>query len=81
MPLIWYKNQRVLRTGLQATLAAVPVLVAILLILAAQWPVPWLVAASLGGVAVQTVLSKIMALESVNAWLIKFTPFGSEPQR
>jgi len=79
-PKIWYKNQRVWRTVLQAILALPPVVVAFLGIVYAQWPTPWLAAALALSVAVQGVVSKIMANETINAWLIQWTPFGSEPR-
>lgn len=78
---IWYKNQRVLRTGLTAAVAAVPVLIVILTEAIKVWPSEALVAVLLGCISVQGVLAKIMANEKVNAWLIAFTPFGSEPKK
>lgn len=66
---IWFPNQRVLRTIVQAVIAAVPTVVAIIGILADQWPAQWLVVTSAAAVAIQGVLARIMALPGVDAWL------------
>lgn len=77
---IWYKNQRAIRTIIQAVVGAVPAVVALIGILADAWPSEWLTGALAVGVAIQGVLARIMANETINAWLIKYTPFGSAPQ-
>lgn len=66
---IWYPNQRVIRSTIQAIVGAVPTVVAIIGIIAAQWPSEWLVVTLGVGVAIQAVLTKIMALPGVNDWL------------
>lgn len=76
---IWYPNQRVLRTIVQAVVAAVPTIVAIVGILADQWPAQWLVATSAAAVAIQGVLARIMALPGVDAWLTGIG-LGSAPK-
>lgn len=77
---IWWPNQRVIRTTVQAVVGLVPTAVAILLILADQWPAEWLIAAAGIGVAIQSALAKIMALPAVDAWLSENTPIGSSPR-
>ena len=77
---IWFPNQRVLRTLATRIISGVPTVVAVIGILAAQWPVQWFVATSVASVTIQTVLTKIIALPGVNAWLIEKTPLGSEPR-
>lgn len=78
---IWYKNQRVLRTLLTAAIAAGPIVIIILTEAVKFWPSEGLVAVLLACIAIQGYLSKIMANEKVNAWLIAYTPFGSEPRK
>ncbi|KQW07668.1 hypothetical protein ASC66_01315 [Leifsonia sp. Root4] len=77
---LWYPNQRVLRTTVQAIVGLIPTFVAILLILADQWPAQWLIAAAGVGVSVQAALAKIMALPAVDAWLTENTGIGSAPR-
>jgi len=80
IPVIWYKNQRVLRTLLSGILGAIPVVVFILGSIAETWPVGWLTAAASAGLAIQLVITKIMTNPIVNAWLTRYTIFGSEPR-
>lgn len=62
-------HQRVLRTVVQAVVAGVPTAVAIIGVVADQWPAEWLVAAAGIAVAIQGVLARIMAIRAVDAWL------------
>ena len=62
-------HQRVLRTVVQAAIAAVPTVVAIIGVVADQWPAEWLVATAGIAVAVQGLLARIMAIPGVDAWL------------
>ncbi|NQX26824.1 hypothetical protein HQQ81_05595 [Microbacteriaceae bacterium VKM Ac-2854] len=78
-PRIWYPNQRVIRTVFTAVVGLVPVVAIVLGILADQWPAEWLVAAAGASLSVQAVLTKVMANETVNAWLIRYTFLGSQP--
>lgn len=78
-PTIWYPNQRVIRTVATRLVSGIPTGVAIVGILAAQWPAEWLVATAAAGIAIQTALTKIIALPGVNAWLTENTAIGSEP--
>jgi hypothetical protein len=80
-PSIWFPNQRVLRTLATRIVSGIPTGVAIVGILAAQWPAQWLVLTATFGIGVQTALTKIIALPGVNAWLTANTPIGSEPRK
>ncbi|WP_223690120.1 hypothetical protein [Leifsonia poae] len=66
---IWFPNQRVIRTVLSGIIAAIPTLVVIAGVLADQWPVQWLLATVAALVAIQGVLTRVMAIPGVNAWL------------
>lgn len=79
-PKIWFPNQRVLRTLATRVISGIPTVVAVIGILAAQWPVEWLVATAAASVTIQLVLTKIITLPGVNSWLIEKTPLGSEPR-
>lgn len=62
-------RQRVIRTVVQATLAALPSVVAIVGVLADRWPVEWLVVTAAVAVAIQGALARIMAIPDIDAWL------------
>lgn len=62
-------HQRVIRTVVQAIIAGVPTVVAIIGVVADQWPAEWLVAAAGIAVAIQGALARIMAIPGVDAWL------------
>lgn len=67
--LIWYPNQRVIRTVLSRLVAGIPTGVAIIGIVAAHWPAEWLLAAAAASISLQGLVTKIMAVPAVNAWL------------
>jgi len=77
---IWFKGQRVLRTLIQGVAAALPVVVAILLVTQDSIDAAWLAPVLALGVGIQTWLAKIMAIPAVNRWLSLNTPFGSVPK-
>lgn len=79
-PTIWYKGQRVARTVFQAVIAGLPVFIAALGVIIGFWSPEWLVATLAGSIALQGWLAKLMANETVNAWLIKNSWLGSEPK-
>ena len=79
-PTIWHKGQRVARTVFQAVVAGLPVFVAVLGVIAGAWSPEWLVATLAVSVAIQGWLAKIMANETVNAWLVAHSWLGSEPK-
>ena len=79
VPVVWYPNQRVIRTVIQGVIGALPTVVAIVGILNDTWPAEWL-AATLGlGIAIQGVLAKVMALPGVNDFLTSLGA-GSVPK-
>lgn len=88
VPEIWYKGQRVLRTGLQVILSFLSVwaVVAVIApqildelakILPGSW-VAWLAGAIASVTVVAGVLTRIMAIPAVNDWLTKIG-LGSVP--
>ncbi|WP_162819107.1 hypothetical protein [Leifsonia aquatica] len=72
-------HQRVVRTVVQAVIAGVPTIVAIIGVVADQWPAEWLVAAAGVAVAIQGALARIMAIPDVDAWLTG-VGLGSAPR-
>ncbi|OJX73982.1 hypothetical protein [Leifsonia sp. 71-9] len=72
-------HQRVIRTVVQAVIAGVPTIVAIIGVVADQWPAEWLVATARTAVAIQGVLARIMAIPAVDAWLTGLG-LGSAPR-
>ncbi|WP_425836919.1 hypothetical protein [Microbacterium sp. PA5] len=87
---IWFKPQRVLRTIVQVLTAALSVWAAFVLIapqvlaelakiLPGSW-VAWLAGVIASITVVAGVLTRIMAISSVNAWLTKIG-LGSVPKR
>lgn len=76
---IWYKSKRVWRTIFSAALAVLSVLPIILGIINDQWPSETLAWATAQLVAVQAVVTRIMAIEKVNKWL-SWIGLGSAPK-
>lgn len=75
---IWFKNQRVWRTLFSGALALLSVAPVVLGIIDDQWPAElWTVAAA-QILAVQAVVTRIMAIDQVDAWLTKLG-LGSTP--
>lgn len=72
-------HQRVIRTVVQAVIAGVPTVVAIIGVVADQWPAEWLVATAGIAVAIQGVLARIMAIPAVDGWLTGLG-LGSAPR-
>ncbi|MFJ3489099.1 hypothetical protein [Leifsonia aquatica] len=72
-------HQRVIRTVVQAVIAGVPTVVAIIGVVADQWPAEWLVATAGVAVAIQGALARIMAIPAVDAWLTGLG-LGSAPR-
>lgn len=76
---IWFKNQRVWRTLLSGALSLLSVVPTVLLILHEQWPAEvWTVAAA-QILAVQAVVTRVMAIEEVNRFLT-LLGLGSAPK-
>lgn len=76
---IWYKRQRVLRTAFTTILTALPVIPQVIAIVQGQWDVAWLTPVAVQVVAINTALTAIIALPTVNAWLVKIG-LGSVPR-
>ncbi|UCR88325.1 hypothetical protein [Mycetocola spongiae] len=68
-PTIWWKNQRVWRTLFSGICALLSVLPEALAIIGEQWPSEAWAGIAVQLLAVQAVLTRIMAIERVNAWL------------
>lgn len=79
-PVIWYKNQRVWRTLFSQFVTLVTLAPVVLMIVNQQWPSEALAFVVVQALGVQAVVTKIMANEIVNAWLVKHTFLGSEPK-
>ena len=85
---IWYKGKRVIRTILAALVVFVPVANASLPALAEAFNSPnvpevvylWVNGIIVGALAVLGVLTRVMAIPAVNAWLIKLGA-GSVPKK
>lgn len=78
-PTIWYKNQRVWRTLFSGTLALLSVIPTVLAIINAEFEAEWLTVAAAQVLAVQAVVTRIMAIEEVNRWLA-YIGLGSAPK-
>lgn len=76
---IWYKGQRVLRTAFTTILTVLPLVPQVIQIIQGQWDASWLTGVAVQAVAINTVLTGIIALPKVNAWLTKIG-LGSVPQ-
>jgi len=76
---IWYKGQRVLRTALASFLTLLPIAPQIIAIVNEQWPTALLAAVGVQVVALNSVVTRIMTIPLVNAWLTK-VGFGSVPR-
>lgn len=88
---IWFKNQRVWRTALAVGIPAAIALVAILpeviqAVLAEMGEsLPaglrlWLAGTAALITALAATISRVMAIPGVDAWLRRWTPFGSAPK-
>ena len=79
VPNIWYRAQRVLRTAFTTTLTALPVVPQIIAIVQGQWDAVWLTGVAVQAVAINSALTAIIALPTVNAWLTTIG-LGSVPR-
>jgi hypothetical protein len=67
---IWFKGQRVLRTAFTTILTVLPIIPQIVQIVQGQWPAATgLSAVAVQAVAINTALSGIMTIPTVNRWL------------
>ena len=92
--IVWFPNQRVVRTVLQSVAGIVLAAVALFAAIAVFAPgilaeleailpptaYAWLVGFIAVCAAISGALSKLMAIPGVNAWLISHSPFGTAPQ-
>jgi len=92
--IVWFPNQRVVRTVLQSVAGFVLAAVALFAAIAVFAPgilaeleailppaaYAWLVGFIAVCAAISGALSKLMAVPGVNAWLISHSPFGTAPQ-
>lgn len=77
---IWYRGQRVLRTLLTTALTVLPLIPQVVQIVQGQWPTATgLTAVAVQAVAINSALTAIIALPTVNRWLTTIG-FGSEPR-
>lgn len=79
VPTIWYRGQRALRTAFTTILTALPVVPQVIAIVQGQWDAAWLTPVAVQAVAINTALTAIIALPTVNAWLTKIG-LGSVPK-
>lgn len=77
---IWFKNQRVWRTLFSGALALLSVIPTALLIVHDSFPAPFWGAAAAQILAVQSVVTRVMAIPQVDAWLTAFG-LGSAPRQ
>jgi hypothetical protein len=77
---IWYRGQRVLRTALTTALTLLPLIPQIIQIVQGQWPAATgLTAIGVQALAINSALTAIIALPTVNRWLTAIG-FGSTPR-
>lgn len=75
---IWYASKRVLRTAFSTLLTLLPLAPQIVQVVQGQWDAAWLTPIAVQAVAINAVITGIMALPTVNAWLTK-VGLGSVP--
>lgn len=79
VPPIWYRAQRVLRTGFTTILTVLPLVPQVIAIIQGQWDAAWLSGVAVQAVAINAALTGIIALPTVNSWLTKIG-LGSIPK-
>jgi len=77
-PEIWFKGQRVLRTAFTTALTLLPVVPQIIAIVQGQWGAEWLTVVSAQFVAINSALTRIIAIPAINDLLTKIG-LGSVP--
>jgi len=77
---IWFKGQRVLRTAFTTILTVLPIIPQIVQIVQGQWPAATgLTAVAVQAVAINSALTAIMTIPTVNRWLTAIG-LGSVPR-
>lgn len=78
VPDIWYKGQRVLRTAFTTLLTILPLIPQVIAIVQGEWAAEWLTGVAVQAVAINSALTRIIAIPAVNNWLTKIG-LGSVP--
>jgi hypothetical protein len=78
VPPIWYPWQRALRTAFTTILTVLPLIPQVIAIIQGQWDAEWLTVVGVQAVAINTVLTRIIAIPAVNTFLTKIG-LGSVP--
>lgn len=78
VPPIWYPWQRALRTAFTTILTVLPLVPQVIAIIQGEWDAEWLTAVGVQAVAINTVLTRIIAIPAVNTFLTKIG-LGSVP--
>jgi hypothetical protein len=76
---IWFKGQRALRTALTTLLTLLPLVPQVIAIIQDEWSAGWLTAIGVQAVAINTALTRLIAIPTVDRWL-KRIGFGSAPR-
>lgn len=77
---IWFKNQRALRTLFTTVITILPLIPQVIQIVQGQWDAAWLNAVAVQAVAINTALTRIIAIPQVNEWLTA-VGLGSVPKK
>ena len=80
VPPIWYPWQRALRTAFTTILTVLPLVPQVIAIIQGQWEAEWLTAIGVQAVAINTALTRIIAIPAVNTFLTKIG-LGARPAR
>ena len=79
VPPIWFKWQRVLRTAFTSALTLLPIIPQVIAIVQGEWSAEWLTPVAVQAVAINSALTRIIAIPVVNGWLTKIG-LGSVPR-
>lgn len=78
-PEIWFKSKRVLRTAFTTILTVLPLIPQVVAIIQGQWEAEWLTGVAVQAVAINSALTGIIAIPTVNTWLT-YIGLGSVPR-
>ena len=79
VPPIWFKWQRVLRTAFTSALTLLPIIPQVIAIVQGEWSAEWLTPVAVQAVAINSALTRIIAIPVVNDWLPQIG-LGSVPR-